>query len=106
MTVEGSDSNSLALPSTEDAYVLVVETFHSKNRVRKDPRKLPGFKELSTHLRVITVRFFPLFFSVAGIHHNSQTSRPNDVKSFPDFQTFTVSVCSFPFQLFTLKALS
>ena len=56
MTVDGSDSNSLTLPSAEDAYVLVIEAFNSSNRARKDPRKLPGFKDLSTNLRVITVR--------------------------------------------------
>ena len=55
MTVDGSDSDSLALPSAEDAYVLVIEAFNSSNRARKDPRKLPGFKDLSTNLRVITV---------------------------------------------------
>ena len=56
MTVDGSDSDSLALPSADDAYVLVIEAFNSSNRVRKDPRKLPGFKDLSANLRVITVR--------------------------------------------------
>ncbi|KIK03919.1 hypothetical protein K443DRAFT_121259 [Laccaria amethystina LaAM-08-1] len=55
MSVDGSDSDSLALPSAEDAYVLVIEAFNSSNRARKDPRKLPGFKDLSTNLRVITI---------------------------------------------------
>ncbi|KAI6107724.1 hypothetical protein EDD16DRAFT_1831494 [Pisolithus croceorrhizus] len=72
MMVDGSDSSSLAFPSAEDAYVFVVETYHSTNRARRDPRKLPGLKELSTSLRVVTM------------------SRPNDMKSFPDFQTFTI----------------
>ncbi|KAI6009768.1 hypothetical protein BKA83DRAFT_4415326 [Pisolithus microcarpus] len=72
MMVDGSDSSSLAFPSAEDAYVFVVETYHSTNRARKDPRKLPGLKELSTSLRVV------------------MTSRPNDMKRFPDFQTFTI----------------
>jgi hypothetical protein len=62
MTVDGGDSGSLALPSAEDAYVLVVEFYYSKNRARKDPRKLPKLKDLSTSLRVITVRFiFDIF---------------------------------------------
>ncbi|KAI6009825.1 hypothetical protein PISMIDRAFT_112884 [Pisolithus microcarpus 441] len=72
MMVDGSDSSSLAFPSTEDAYVFVVETYHSTNRARKDPRELPGLKESSTSLRVVT------------------TFRPNNMKSFPDFQTFTI----------------
>ena len=55
MVANRSESDALALPSAEDSYVLVVETFHSKNRARKDPRKLPGFEDLSTNLRVITV---------------------------------------------------
>ena len=67
MVADGSESDALALPGTEDSYVLVVETFHSKNRARKDPRKLPGFKDLSTNLRVITVCFF-LFISVSCVH--------------------------------------
>jgi hypothetical protein len=58
MTIDGSDYDFLALPSTKDAYVLVVEAFHSKNRVRKDPRKLHGFKDLSTNLCIVTVRPF------------------------------------------------
>ncbi|KAI6160606.1 hypothetical protein EDD17DRAFT_1600181 [Pisolithus thermaeus] len=72
MMVDGSDSRSLAFPSAEDAYVFVVETYHSTNRARKDPRRLPGLKDLSTSLRVVT------------------TSRPNDMKSVPDFQAFTI----------------
>ena len=84
-----SESDALALPSTEDSYVLVVETFHSKNRARKDPRKLPGFKDLSTNLRVITVCFFPIYFCLLR-SYGAKASRPNDMKGFPDFQTFTV----------------
>ncbi|EDR12657.1 uncharacterized protein LACBIDRAFT_292698 [Laccaria bicolor S238N-H82] len=37
MTVDGSDSDSLALPSAEEAYALVIEAFNSSNRARKDP---------------------------------------------------------------------
>jgi len=72
--IDGSDSNLLALPSSEDPYVLIVEAYHSKNMARKDPRKLPGFKDLSTSLRVITVRltsfvfdFFPSAFNTARL---------------------------------------
>ncbi|KAF8803265.1 hypothetical protein BYT27DRAFT_7260300 [Phlegmacium glaucopus] len=72
MTLDGTDSEALALPSARDSYVLVLDAFHSKNPARKDPRKLPGFKDSSSNLRVFT------------------TSRPNDMKSFPDFQTFTI----------------
>jgi hypothetical protein len=77
MSVDGSDSDSLALPSAEDAYVLVIEAFNSSNRARKDPRKLPGFKDLSTNLRVITVRTChdhpPLC-----VYNNTQTFTVND----------------------------
>ncbi|KAJ7933610.1 hypothetical protein B0H13DRAFT_1855853 [Mycena leptocephala] len=59
MTADGSDSNSLALPTVEEAYVLVVEVSTPKSG-----------KKGST----------------------SQTSRPNDMKSFPDFETFTASI--------------
>ena len=90
MTVDGSDSDSLALPSAEDAYVLVIEAFNSSNRARKDPRKLPGFKYLSTNIRVITVRTCH-DHSLRCVLSNTQTSRPNTMKSFPDFQTFTVN---------------
>ncbi|EDR12180.1 uncharacterized protein LACBIDRAFT_311285 [Laccaria bicolor S238N-H82] len=72
MTVAGSDSDALALPSAKDVYVLVIEAFSSSNRARKDPRKLPGSKHSSANLRIVT------------------TSRPNAMKSFPDFQTFTI----------------
>lgn len=69
MVADGSESDALALPCTEDSYVLVVETFHSKNRARKDPRKLPGFKDLSTNLRVITVFFFfPSYITVSWVY--------------------------------------
>ena len=94
MTVDGSDSDSLALPSAEDAYVLVIEAFNSSNRARKDPRKLPGFKDLSTNLRVIKVRTCH-DHSLPCVLNNTQTSRPNTMKSFPDFQTFTVNDCLF-----------
>jgi len=90
MTVDGSDSDSLALPSAEDAYVLVIEAFNSGNRARKDPRKLPGFNDLSTNLRVITVRTCH-DQPPPCVYNNTQTSRPNVMKSFPDFQTFTVN---------------
>ncbi|KAF8188174.1 hypothetical protein K438DRAFT_1972362 [Mycena galopus ATCC 62051] len=72
MTVDGSDSDSLALPTVGEAYVLVVEAFSSRNRARKDPRRLAGLEDLNTGLRVIT------------------TSRPNHMKGFPDYQTFTI----------------
>jgi hypothetical protein len=62
MMIDGSNSNTLALPSSEDAYVLIVEAYHSKNKARKDPRNLPEFKDLSTCLRVITVRLTPFVF--------------------------------------------
>ena len=62
MTIDGSDSDALALPSTEDAYILYVEAYYSRNKKRKDPRRLPGFEDLSTNLRVITVRFSPRHF--------------------------------------------
>ena len=57
MTLDGTDSDAVALPSAEDSYVLDLEVFHSKNSARKDPRKLPGLKDVSTTLRVFEVRF-------------------------------------------------
>ena len=98
MTVDGSDSNSLTLPSAEDAYVLVIEAFNSSNRARKDPRKLPGFKDLSTNLRVITVRTCH-DHSLPCVLNDAQTSRPNTMKSFPDFQTFTVNDAIFHIEI-------
>ena len=89
MTVDGSDADSLALPSKEDSYVLVIEAFSSSNRARKDPRKLPKSKHTSTNLRVITVRTCH-DCSPHCVDDDTQTSRPNTMKSFPDFQTFTV----------------
>ena len=56
MTVNRSDTDSLALPSEEDAYVLVIKAFSSNNWARKDPHKLPGLKHSGTNLHVITVR--------------------------------------------------
>ena len=57
MTLDGTDSDAIALPSAEDSYVLDLEVFHPKNSARKDPRKLPGLKDVSTTLRVFEVRF-------------------------------------------------
>ena len=57
MTLDGTDSDAVALPSGEDSYVLSLEVFHSRNSARKDPRKLPGLKDVSTNLRVFAVRF-------------------------------------------------
>lgn len=65
MTLDGTDSNAVTLPSGDESYVLILDVFHSKDRARKDPRKLPGLKEFSTNLQVFTVRFIhkslPLF---------------------------------------------
>ena len=103
MTVDGSDSDSLALPSAEDAYVLVIEAFNSSNRARKDPRKLPGFKDLSTNLRVITV--CTCHDHPPSVLNDIQTSRSNTMKSFPDFQTFTVNDALFHIKI-SLEPLS
>ncbi|KAF8806823.1 hypothetical protein BYT27DRAFT_7256829 [Phlegmacium glaucopus] len=71
MTLDGSNSDSLALLSAEDAYVLIIEVFHSKNVERRDPQKLPISKDLSTDLCVITVSsIFAIFvrFTFITIH--------------------------------------
>ena len=104
MTVDGSDSDSLTLPSAEDAYVLVIEAFNSSNRARKDPRKLPGFKDLSTNLRVITVRACR-DHSPPCVYNKTQTSRSNIMKSVPDFQTFTVNDYIFHIQILLKRYL-
>ena len=57
MTLDGTDSDAVALLSAEDSYVLGLEVFHSKNSARKDPRKLPGLNDVSTNLRVFEVQF-------------------------------------------------
>ncbi|KDR86096.1 hypothetical protein GALMADRAFT_205284 [Galerina marginata CBS 339.88] len=48
MTLDGTDSDALALPSVDDSYILVLDAFHSKNSAKKDPH-------LSTNLRVFAI---------------------------------------------------
>ncbi|KAJ7884836.1 hypothetical protein B0H14DRAFT_3740925 [Mycena olivaceomarginata] len=64
MTVDGSDSNSVALLSVEEAYVLVVEAFHSGNRARKDPRSIPFF--VSSSLTYCKLEIFDESLDASG----------------------------------------
>lgn len=78
MTLDGTDSDAVALPCAENPYVLVFDLFHSKNPARKDPRKLPAFKDISTSLRIFAVRsvvsFFLTFALNIGIRRLDQTT--------------------------------
>jgi len=72
MVLDSNGANSCAMQALDEATVLVFEFFHSRNQRRRDPLSLPGKGDMSTSLRV------------------SSSSRPSDMRSFPDYQTFWI----------------
>ena len=60
MALNGRDTKSYSLPAADEAIVILLEFFHSRNTQRKDPLGLPGRKNLSENLRITTVRYISL----------------------------------------------
>jgi len=50
-----SGMNSCAIPATDQPSILIFEFFHSKNKRRRDPLKLPQRGDLSSSLRIASV---------------------------------------------------
>lgn len=72
MVLDGSGANSCAMQAVDEATVVVLEFFHSKNTRRRDPLGLPGKRDISTNLST------------------SSTSRPSDMRNIPDYETFWI----------------
>ena len=67
MVLNGRDTNSYSLPAADEAIVILLEFFHSRNTQRKDPLGLPGRKNFSENFRITTVRYVPPAF-LTSIH--------------------------------------
>jgi len=60
MVIEGNGANSYAMQAVDKSTVIVLEFFHSRNPRRREPLGLPGKGDVSTSLRISSVRLFPL----------------------------------------------
>lgn len=60
MLVDGSGANSYTIQTVDEATVLVLEFFHSRNIHRRDPLDLPGEGDVSRNLQVSSVCLFSL----------------------------------------------
>lgn len=55
MAVDGSGANSYAMQAIDEATVVVLEFFHSRNTRRRDPLGLSGKGDVSDNLRISSV---------------------------------------------------
>lgn len=72
MVLDTSGANSCVMQAVDEATVVVLELFHTKNTHRRNPLSLPAKQDVSSNLWI------------------TSSSRPSDMRNIPDYQTFWI----------------
>ena len=100
------DTNTYAIQAVDEATVVVLEFFNSRNILRRDPFSLPGKGDVSRDLRISSVCLFSpycfrnlmplLFLGVEAKRQEKFFRLPNHLGQDMDSQTIPVSTNLIP----------